>query len=175
VLEGFGMTEAAPMITFTRPGRVRIGSPGEALPQAKIEIRDGEVVVKGPNVMQGYFNRPEETAEVLKDGWLYTGDLGRLDNDGYLYITGRKKEIIVLSNGKNINPSEIEAKIENKAACVGEIGVYADLDQIKAIIVPNKAEMKGLSPEQQEEKLRWEVVDVYNQSVSPYKKIMDFW
>ncbi|MCT4588572.1 MAG: AMP-binding protein [Carboxylicivirga sp.] len=174
VLEGFGMTEAAPMITFTRPGRVRIGSPGEALPQAKIEIRDGEVVVKGPNVMQGYFNRPEETAEVLKDGWLYTGDLGRLDNDGYLYITGRKKEIIVLSNGKNINPSEIEAKIENKAACVGEIGVYADLDQIKAIIVPNKAEMKGLSPEQQEEKLRWEVVDVYNQSVSPYKKIMDF-
>lgn len=174
VLEGFGMTEAAPMITFTRPGRVRIGSPGEALPQADIEIRDGEILVKGPNVMQGYFNRPEETAEVLKDGWLYTGDLGRIDSDGYLYITGRKKEIIVLSNGKNINPAEIEAKIENRAACVAEIGVYADLDQIKAVIVPNRAEMVGLSSEQVLDKLRWEVVDVYNQSVSPYKKIMDF-
>ncbi|MBS2211661.1 AMP-binding protein [Carboxylicivirga mesophila] len=174
VLEGFGMTEAAPMITFTRPGRVRIGSPGEALPGAQIEIRDGEVVVKGPNVMQGYFNRPEETAEVLKDGWLYTGDLGRMDEEGYLYITGRKKEIIVLSNGKNINPSEVETKIENMAACVAEIGVYADLDQLKAIIVPNRADLKGLSNEQVEDKLKWEVIDAYNKSVSPYKKIMDF-
>ncbi|WP_430814604.1 AMP-binding protein [Carboxylicivirga sp. RSCT41] len=174
VLEGFGMTEAAPMITFTRPGRVRIGSPGEVLPVAEVEIREGEIVVKGPNVMQGYFNRPEETAEVLKDGWLYTGDLGTLDDDGYLYITGRKKEIIVLSNGKNINPSEIEAKIENRAACVSEVGIYADLDQLKAIVVPNKADFAGLSTEQVEEKLKWEVIDVYNQSVSPYKKIMDF-
>ncbi|WP_439181661.1 AMP-binding protein [Carboxylicivirga taeanensis] len=174
VLEGFGMTEAAPMITFTRPGRVRIGSPGEVLPAAQVEIRDGEVVVKGDNVMQGYFNRPEETAEVLKDGWLYTGDLGYLDNQGYLYITGRKKEIIVLSNGKNINPSEVETKIENQAACVSEIGVYADLDQLKAIIVPNRGELRGLSAQQIEEKLRWEVIDSYNKSVSPYKKIMDF-
>lgn len=174
VLEGFGMTEAAPMITFTRPGRVRIGSPGEALPGAEIDIREGEIVVKGPNVMQGYFNRPDETADVLKDGWLYTGDLGRMDEDGYLYITGRKKEIIVLSNGKNINPSEVETKIENMAACVAEIGVYADRDQLKAIIVPNRAELKGLSAEQLKEKLRWEVIDVYNKSVSPYKKIMDF-
>ena len=174
VLEGFGMTEAAPMITFTRPGRVRIGSPGEVLPVAQVEIRDGEIVAKGPNIMQGYFNRPEETAEVLKDGWLYTGDLGRLDEDGYLYITGRKKEIIVLSNGKNINPSEIEAKIENKAACVSEIGVYADLDQLKATIVPNKSDFIGLNTTQIEEKLKWEVIDVYNQTVSPYKKIMHF-
>ncbi len=174
VLEGFGMTEAAPMITFTRPGRVRIGSPGEVLPVAEMEIREGEIVTKGPNVMQGYFNRPEETAEVLKDGWLYTGDLGRIDEDGYLYVTGRKKEIIVLSNGKNINPSEIEAKIENRAACVAEIGVYADLDQLKAIVVPNKPDFAGLSSEQIEEKIKWEVIDVYNQSVSPYKKIMHF-
>lgn len=174
VLEGFGMTEAAPMITFTRPGRVRIGSPGEVLPVAEVEIREDEIVVKGPNVMQGYFNRPEETAEVLKDGWLYTGDLGRLDEDGYLYITGRRKEIIILSSGKNINPSEIEAKIENNAAFVSEIGVYADLDQLKAIIVPNKAELQGLSTEQIEEKIKWEVIDVYNQSVSPYKKVMHF-
>jgi len=124
--------------------------------------------------MQGYFNRPEETAEVLKDGWLYTGDLGRLDADGYLYITGRRKEIIVLSNGKNINPTEIEAKIENQAACISEIGVYADRDQLKALIVPNKGELQGLNTEQIEEKLKWEVIDAYNQTVSPYKRIMHF-
>ncbi len=174
VLEGFGMTEAAPMITFTRPGRVRIGSPGEVLPVANVEIRDGEIVVQGPNVMLGYFNRPKETAEVLKEGWLYTGDLGRLDKDGYLYITGRKKEIIVLSNGKNINPSEIEAKIENRAACISEIGIFADRDQLKAIVVPNKTDFKGLNNQEIEEKIRWEVIDSYNQSVSPYKKVMHF-
>ena len=174
VLEGFGMTEAAPMVTFTRPGRVRIGSPGEVLPVAEMDIREGEIVIKGPNVMQGYFNRPKETAEVLKDGWLYTGDLGKIDKDGYLYITGRKKEIIVLSNGKNINPSEIEAKIENKTDLISEIGVYTDRDQLKAIVVPNKADMRGLSLKQIEEKIKWEVIDAYNKSVSSYKKIMHF-
>ena len=174
VLEGFGMTEAAPMVTFTRPGRVRIGSPGEVLPVAEIEIRDGEIAVKGPNVMQGYFNRPKETDEVLKDGWLYTGDLGQLDKDGYLYITGRKKEIIVLSNGKNINPSEIESKIENGTTFISEIGIYTDRDQLKAIVVPNQASMQGLNPEEIEEKIKWKVIHEYNQSVSPYKKIMNF-
>ena len=98
ILEGFGMTEAAPMITFPRPGKVKIGSTGQALPMMTVEIRDGEIVAKGPNVMKGYYNRPEETAEVLRDGWLYTGDLGRFDEEGFLYITGRKKEIIVLPN-----------------------------------------------------------------------------
>ena len=76
-----------------------------------VEIRDGEIVAKGPNVMLGYYNRPNETAEVIKDGWLYTGDLGRFDDEGFLYITGRKKEIIVLPNGKNINPVELEQNL----------------------------------------------------------------
>ncbi len=174
VLEGFGMTEAAPMITFTRPGRVRVGSPGEILPGATVEIREGEVVVKGPNVMQGYFNRPEETADVLKDGWLYTGDLGHLTDDGYLYITGRKKEIIVLSSGKNINPAEIEFKLENMAAFIKDVGVYAEKDQLRAIIVPNMMEFPGMDLEQIEKHLKWELIDKYNQGVSPYKKIMFF-
>ena len=112
ILEGFGMTEAAPMITFPRPGKIKIGSTGQALPGLTMEIRDGEIVAKGPNIMKGYYNRPEETAEVIKDGWLYTGDLGRIEKGGYLYITGRKKEIIVLPNGKNINPVEVEMKLE---------------------------------------------------------------
>ncbi|MBS2097050.1 AMP-binding protein [Carboxylicivirga linearis] len=174
VLEGYGMTETAPMISFTRPGKVKIGSPGQVLPCAHVEIKDGEITVQGDNVMQGYFNRPDETAEVLKDGWLHTGDLGRLDENGYLYITGRKKEIIVLSNGKNINPSEIEAKIENMAACVSDIGVFADKDQLRAIIVPNKAELNNQDEEGIYNTLKWEVIDKYNQSVAPYKKITAF-
>ena len=99
VLEGFGMTECAPMITFTRPGKVLPGSAGQPLKTNEVKVIDGEIVNRGRNVMQGYYNRPEETAEILKDGWLYTGDLGHLDDDNRIFITGRKKEIIVLSNG----------------------------------------------------------------------------
>ncbi|NJK95415.1 MAG: long-chain fatty acid--CoA ligase [Bacteroidales bacterium] len=124
VLEGYGMTEAAPMITFTRPGRVKIGSPGEALYCTKIEIRDGEIVVSGLNVMKGYLDKPEETADVIRDNWLYTGDLGYIDEKGFLYITGRKKEIIVLSNGKNINPVEIEDQLLKTHPVVKEVGVF---------------------------------------------------
>lgn len=111
ILEGYGMTEAAPMISFTRPGKVKIGATGLPLPGIQLNFVDGEIVAKGENIMQGYYNKPEETAQVLKDGWLYTGDLGYLDELGNLVITGRKKEIIVLSNGKNINPVEIEESL----------------------------------------------------------------
>ena len=100
VLTGYGMTECAPMISFTRPNRDKIGYSGELLHGLELTFSDeGEILVKGPNVMLGYYNRPEETAEVLKDGWLHTGDLGILDKNG-LKITGRIKEILVTSNGK---------------------------------------------------------------------------
>ena len=173
VLEGYGMTEAAPMITFTRPDKIKVGSPGHALPGVKIEIRDGEIVAAGPNVMPGYYNRPEETAEVLKDGWLYTGDLGYLDDEEFLHITGRKKEIIVLSTGKNINPAEIEEKLEKFDTLIKEAGVYLENDMLKAVIVP--ASGIHLAPgETIEQKIKWEVMDVYNKNVSPYKKVMQF-
>ncbi|MCW3787621.1 AMP-binding protein [Plebeiibacterium sediminum] len=174
VLEGYGMTETAPMISFTRPGKVKIGSPGFILPSCQVEFRGGEIVAKGDNVMQGYYNRPEETAEVLKDGWLYTGDLGHIDDKGYLFITGRKKEILILSNGKNINPTEIEYKIESYAAFVKEVGVYQSGDQFKAIVVPtdelsyqhkDKAELYRI--------VKKEVIEDYNKQCASYKKIMD--
>jgi long-chain acyl-CoA synthetase len=92
---------------------LEIGSAGQAMPNLEVEIRDGEIVARGRNIMQGYYNRPEETAEVLKDGWLHTGDLGSIDKKGFLRITGRKKEIIVLSSGKKFNPEESEKKTEN--------------------------------------------------------------
>ncbi len=137
ILEGYGMTETAPMITFTRPGRIRPGIPGEPLPGIKIRFEDEEIVVSGKNVMQGYYNKPAETAEVLKDGWLYTGDLGFLDEKGFINITGRKEELIVLSNGKKINPEEIERKILRESPAVKEAGIFVAEDVLQAIIVPD--------------------------------------
>ena len=172
VLEGYGMTEAAPMIAFTRPDDICPGASGQPVPSVQVEIRDGEVCAKGHNIMQGYYNRPEETADVLKDGWLYTGDLGHFDKKGRLIITGRRKEIIVLSNGKNVNPNEIEFKIENYSSYVKEAGVIQDGDLLRAIIVPQPEFAKTLSDEQIEKELKQNVLEPYNQSVAPYKKIM---
>ncbi len=173
VLEGFGMTEAAPMITFTRPGRVMIGSPGEALPGTTIEITDGEITASGRQIMQGYYKRPEETTAAIRDGKLYTGDLGRLDDEGYLYITGRRKEIIVLSNGKNVNPTELEQKLED-SPLVRECGVFFKDDLLQAVIVPEKSGIAQPEDKSIEDIIRWEVIDHYNKNVSSYKKIMQF-
>lgn len=171
VLEGYGMTEASPMITFTRPGHIKVGSPGFVLPKCDVEIRDGEIVAKGENIMKGYYNRSEETAEVLKDGWLYTGDLGHFDENGFLHITGRKKEILILSNGKNINPVEIETKLERYAAFVAEVGVYQSGDQFKAIVVPShELKMQFKDAHELHQELKWKVFDVYNKAAHPIKK-----
>ena len=174
VLEGYGMTEAAPMITFTRPKRVRIGSPGEAMPGTDIRIVDGEITAAGGNIMKGYYNRPEETAAVLKEGWLYTGDLGHLDNDGYLYITGRKKEIIVLSNGKNVNPVELEEELL-KSQLVTDLGVFFANDQLQVMIIPNREALNEISNGDDEATIKKLLIEPFNKSVSSYKKIMRFY
>jgi len=174
ILEGFGMTECAPMITFTRPGRVLPGSAGEPLKTNEIKVVDGEIVNRGRNVMQGYYNRPEETSAILKDGWLYTGDLGYLDEDNRIHITGRKKEIIVLSNGKNINPEEIETKILSMSDVITEIGVFEKSDLLHAVIYPDYEKLKQIAITNVEEFIKWQVVDKYNQQVTPYKKVMKF-
>lgn len=174
VLEGYGMTEAAPMIAFTRPDEICPGVSGKPMPCVQIDIRDGEICAKGRNIMMGYYNRPEETADVVRDGWLYTGDLGYLNKKGQLVITGRKKEIIVLSNGKNVNPVEIEHKLEHYAAYVKEAGVIPLKDQLHAIIVPADDAARVLSADELMEKVKWEVIEPYNRSVSAYKKVMNF-
>ena len=174
VLEGFGMTEAAPMITFTRPENIKIGSTGQALPGTEIKIVDGEVTAKGPNIMKGYYNRPEETAEVLKDGWLFTGDLGKLDEEGCLYITGRKKEIIVLSNGKNINPAELEIKIEKMSPFIKETAVFNEKDSLHALIVPDLSSMSSNGIKSPPEYFRDQVIGELNKTLSSYKRIMKF-
>ncbi|MGM0408770.1 MAG: non-ribosomal peptide synthetase, partial [Bacteroidota bacterium] len=173
VLEGYGMTEAAPMITFTRPGTGIIGSPGQALPGLSMEIRDDEIVAKGDNIMKGYYNRPEETADVLKDGWLYTGDLGRVDKNGFLFITGRKKEIIVLQNGKNINPVELEVKLESYD-CVKEAGVFQRNDKLHALIVPDYEVLANAEVNDPEIYFKKEIIPGLNQRLTSYKRIMKF-
>jgi long-chain acyl-CoA synthetase len=174
VLEGFGMTEASPMITFTRPGKVRIGSPGQALPGVQVEIRDGEIVAKGDNIMQGYYNRPEETAEVLKDGWLYTGDLGRFDRDGYLFITGRKKDIIILSSGKNVNPVELEISFEKSFDVVKEAGVFLHNNHLHIAILPNSELLAEMGVQDINAYFKSEVIPVFNGKLSPYKRILKY-
>ena len=174
LLTGYGMTEAAPMISFTHPGTWKSGSSGQVLPKNEVRIVDGEITAKGRNVMQGYYNRPEETAEVIKDGWLHTGDLGYVDDENFLFVTGRKKEIIVLPSGKNINPVEIETKIVDTFAVVKEIGVFMHDGLLQAVIYPNFSVMQEKGIHHIEEHIRWDVLDPYNQSASPAKKIMKF-
>ncbi|MBD3223734.1 MAG: AMP-binding protein [Caldithrix sp.] len=172
VLEGFGMTETAPMISFTRPGNVRVGLPGQIVPGVQVKEIDGELVVKGPNVMQGYYERPQETAQIKRDGWLHTGDLGFVDKDRFIHITGRKKEIIVLSSGKNINPVEIEQKLKKTSPVIAEVGVFLQDGLLQAVIHPDfkAVQEKGLL--NLNDYLKSEVLTVYNKSASAYKKIM---
>lgn len=173
VLEGYGMTETAPIITFTRPGDIIPGCVGLPLPSVECKLINGELCAKGDNLMQGYYNRPEETAAVIDaDGFIHTGDLARIDEKGRVYITGRTKEIIVLSNGKNVQPAEIEYKLEKYDSMIKEVAVTQDGDMLKAIIVPQPAWAQGKSDAEMETLLKREVMEPYNRSVVNYKKVM---
>ena len=118
-IQGYGLTETSPVLCAERPQDICPGSVGKPMPSVTIRIANpdekgiGEIVAKAPNVMQGYLDQPEETAEVIRDGWFYTGDLGYFDETGHLWITGRKKNVIVMKNGKNIFPEEIESMVIN--------------------------------------------------------------
>lgn len=174
ICEGYGMTETAPMISFTPLNEIMPGSAGKILPGIEVKIADdGEIIARGRNVMKGYYKRPEATAETIdKDGWIHTGDLGEIKND-YLYVTGRKKEMIVLSNGKNINPIEIEQWIMGKTNLIQEI-VVAEIDSVlTAVIYPNFQKISEEKVTNIKETLKWGVIDSYNGKAPNYKKILD--
>lgn len=175
LLDGYGMTEMAPMISFTRPGELVPGSVGKAMPSVQVKFVDGELCAKGPNLMQGYYRREEETAEVIDaEGFIRTGDLGHTDAEGHIFLTGRKKEIIVLSNGKNIDPTEIEYGLEQHGGqAVKEVGVTQDGDKLCAIIVPDELWARQRSDEQQESELKRLVVEPYNQATESYKRVLE--
>jgi len=174
MLEGYGMTEAAPMLSFTRPGNWKIGAAGQIMPGVTVEIRDDEIVASGKNIMQCYYNKPEDTAETLRDGWLYTGDLGEVDKKGFIKITGRKKEIIVTSGGKNINPASLEIHLEERISGIVEVGILLHQDKIHAIILPDYKKLKSAGVEDLTTYFREQLTNNFNNEVAPYKKILAF-
>ncbi len=146
--EGYGLTETSPIAALPPENEIRFGTVGKALPGCELSIKNpdengiGEVLVKGPIVMKGYFHNDAATAEVFKDGWLHTGDLGKLDADGYLTLTGRKKSLIVNREGKNIYPEEVELAIKESEYILESIVVGFKLngetgERVGAIVVPN--------------------------------------
>jgi long-chain acyl-CoA synthetase len=174
VLEGFGMSEASPMITFNRLNRNRLGTVGTALPNVEVKIESEELLARGPNVMQGYYNRPDETREVLRDGWLHTGDKAAIDKQGFVTITGRLKDIIVLPSGKNVNPVEIEEKIAGEYSLVKEAGVIERNGNLFAVIVPDFTVVAREHALNIRATIQSAVVEKYNSSSSSYKKIFNF-
>lgn len=184
LLQGYGLTETSPVVSVNLPGRNRIGSVGPALPGVAFKIENpdasgvGEICVRGPMVMQGYFENPEATAAVLRDGWFHTGDAGYLDRDGYLFITGRIKNIIVTAAGKNIYPEEIEARL-NAAPYILESLVLPDIgrkggEELAALIVPDAAALAAANDRGEEVDLESAVnfaVEEYNRAAPAYRRL----
>jgi long-chain acyl-CoA synthetase len=191
VMEGYGMTETSTSATVNRPvdNAFRFGSVGR--PQANVEVRiadDGEVLIKGPNIFKGYYKNESATAETLEDGWLHTGDLGRLDDDGFLYITGRKKDIIITAGGKNITPANLENGLKqsrwiSQAVVVGDRRPYLialiTLDAEEAPALAQQLQLEDANPAAlaKDEGVRAEIqkaVDEVNSHVGPVEQIKRF-
>ena len=183
-LQGYGLTEFSPIVAVNRMDAFRDGAAGMPVPSADIKIINDEIVVKGPCVMQGYYKNKAATDEVLKDGWLYTGDLGYLDKEGFLFINGRRKSVIVTPNGKNVYPEEIEY-ILGESKFVLESLVWGGVDpnpaktEVQAIIVPNTDGFDdefGASKYDDEkmDKVIAGVVKDANKKLANYKRIKQF-
>lgn len=186
MLQGYGLTESSPVIAAEDDKYQRLGSIGKAFPSLEVKIDEpneegiGELLVKGPTIMMGYYNNEEATKETLQDGWLHTGDLAKIDKDGFIFISGRKKFVIVLKNGKNIYPEELETLV-NKISGVKESFVYGrpedDGDyKICAKIVYDKELAKSTYETTDEEKLKeliWQEVKKVNKTMPAYKYIRE--
>ncbi len=158
ILEGYGLTESSPVICVSRKGKVKFGTVGPPIPGVEVKIaHDGEILARGPNIMLGYYQNAEATSETVKDGWLHTGDIGELDENGFLKITDRKKEILVMSNGKNVAPAPIEGRLKTSAYIEQIVLIGDNQKYISALIVPAyenlrlQAEALGLSIKDPEE------------------------
>lgn len=171
ILQGYGMTECSPVISTNLEWENKTGSVGKLLPNCQAKVVDEEIWVKGSSVMLGYYKMPEETAETLVDGWLKTGDLGYVDEDSFVYITGRRKNLIILANGENVSPEELENQL-SRSDLVKEVLVREKDKIIEAEIFPDfeYAKKKHIKEEAIEGKLR-ELVDDFNKDMPVYKRI----
>ncbi len=185
-VQGYGLTECAPLAALNPDTAPVASSIGIEFPGIKLEVQDvneegiGELCVKGPNVMMGYYQMPEETAEAVQDGWFHTGDLGYIDEQGYAYITGRKKNVIITKNGENVYPEEVEYTL-NLSPIIEESMVYqteAENKNDTIIAASIVLDMEGVEEfygedmsDEELENLVWEVVDKYNAINPVYKQI----
>ena len=171
VCEGYGMSECSPTISTNGQNGNKPGSVGKVLANMQVRFVDGEIQVKGSNVMKGYYKMPKETEEAFMDGWLRTGDLGHIDEDGYLYITGRLKNLVILSNGENVSPEEIE-NVMLTDDLVGEVVIAGEENGLAARIYPDPdvVEARGLSPEEVAAALQG-ILDAYNKTQPSYRAI----
>ena len=146
IMPGYGLTETSPVLTGSTPERVRFGSAGVPIPGVDLRLADdGEILARGPNVMMGYYRNEADTREVLRDGWLATGDIGRFDEDGFLYITDRKKDIIVTSGGKNVAPQPIEGLVQASPYITSAVVVGSSRKFISALVVPDFGKLEALA------------------------------
>src|SRR6185295_18520980 len=160
VYEGYGQTEAGPVLTFNSHFGKKMGSVGKPVPLTEIRIEDGEVLARGPQVMQGYRNRPQETAAALKDGWLHTGDMGEIDAEGFLYIRDRKKDMVIVG-GYNVYPREVEEVLISHPA-VAEAAVVGGPDAYRGEILHAYIALRSpVSPDS--------IVEYCRERLAPYK------
>lgn len=169
ILQGYGMTECSPVISTNLEWENKKGSVGKLLPNCEAKVVDEEIWVRGSSVMQGYYKMPEQTAETLEDGWLKTGDLGYVDEDGFVYITGRRKNLIILANGENVSPEELENRL-SRCGLVKEILVREKDKVIEAEIFPDYEYAKKKHVKDIQGKLQ-ELVDGFNRDMPVYKRI----
>ncbi|MFZ5450296.1 MAG: AMP-binding protein [Thermodesulfobacteriota bacterium] len=180
VLEGYGLTETAPVVTMNPPEAPRLGSAGKPVEGVEVKIFDpdgegvGEVLIRGDNVMPGYYLNETATREVLKDGWFHSGDLGYLDADGYLFLKGRLKEIIVLSSGKNVSAEEV-GQYYLQAPSIKEIFVTTDAkaEKLAAVVVPDLDFFRRIGETDIPGKVKWDL-ELLSQDLEPYKRVRDF-
>ena len=169
ILQGYGMTECSPVISTNRSWNINRKSVGQLMPNCEAKVVDGELWVRGSSVMQGYYKMPEETAETLRDGWLRTGDLGYVDEQNFVFLTGRRKNLIITKNGENVSPEELENKLGTHRL-VQEVLVREADGVIEAEIYPDyeyakKKKIRDIPAELQK------VIDAYNQEAPAHKRI----
>jgi long-chain acyl-CoA synthetase len=180
VLEGYGLTETSPVVTFNPPEAPRLGSAGRPLKGVEVRILNpdadgiGEILIRGDNVMAGYFRNEAATREVIKAGWFHSGDLGYLDRDGYLYFQGRIKDIIVLSSGKNVSAEEV-GRYYLRAPSIKEIFVTADAraEKLAAVVVPDLDFFRKAGEADIYHKVKWDL-ERLSQGLETYKRVRDF-